>query len=63
MSVDPSTAAPVRDRRKIDKALTERRIIAALPPGWHLIRINWKKSVKVHIADQHGRKKVLFLTA
>ena len=44
---------------KVDKAKTQASIIAALPAGWRLIGINWKKGCKVHVADQHGRAKVI----
>jgi hypothetical protein len=33
-------------------------VIAALPPGWRLIRINWNKGVKIHVTDPHGRKQI-----
>ena len=46
--------------RKVAKQVTEQRIIAALEPGWRLVRVNWKK-MKVHVADLHGRKQVLSL--
>lgn len=51
------------DGRRVSKEKTKRNIIAALPPGWRLIGINWKKGVKIHVTDQHGRKKVLTKTA
>jgi hypothetical protein len=54
---DQPTIAP---RRKIAKGITERRIIAALSPGWRLVRINWKKQ-KIHVADGFGKVKVLSL--
>jgi hypothetical protein len=44
--------------RKVAKGLTERRIIAALPPKHRLIRVNWKKR-KIHIADGFGRVNVI----
>jgi hypothetical protein len=44
--------------RKIAKGATRKRIIEALQPGWHLVRVNWKKR-NVHVADLHGRVKVI----
>ena len=41
--------------RKVSKIITKQRIIEALPKGWHLVRINWKKGGKVFVADTHGR--------
>lgn len=51
------------DGRRVQKEKTKQNIIAALPPGWRLIRINWNKGVKIHVTDPHGRKKVLTRTA
>lgn len=39
--------------RKLAKHLTEQNIRAALPPGFSLVRVNWKK-LKIHIADRDG---------
>jgi hypothetical protein len=41
--------------RKLNKSETEKRIQAALLPGWRLVGINWKKGGKVRAADLHGR--------
>lgn len=41
--------------RRVSKELTTQNIIDALPPGWKLLRVNWKKGIKVHVADPHGR--------
>jgi hypothetical protein len=43
------------DGRRVSKERTKQNIIDALPPGWRLIGINWKKGVKVKLADPHGR--------
>jgi hypothetical protein len=45
--------------RRVSKERTKQNIIDALPPGWKLIRINWKKGIKIHVADPHGRKRVI----
>jgi hypothetical protein len=47
------------DGRRVSKSAPSRNIIDALPEGWRRIRINWKKGVKIHVAAQHGRVKVL----
>jgi hypothetical protein len=49
------------DGRRVDKGTTEQRIIAALPPGFRLVRINWKKGGKIHVVDGFGRKKIISL--
>jgi len=45
--------------RRVSKERTKQNIIAALPPGWKLLRINWKKGIKIHVTDPHGRKHVI----
>jgi hypothetical protein len=45
--------------RRVSKSKTEAAIMASLPPGSRLIRINWNKGVKVHVADTHGRVQVI----
>jgi hypothetical protein len=44
--------------KKVAKEATRKRIIEALQPGWRLVRVNWKK-LTVHVADLHGRVKVI----
>jgi hypothetical protein len=51
------------DGRKVAKGITEQRILAALPPGHRLIRINWKKGGKIHVADGFGRVTIISLRA
>jgi hypothetical protein len=45
--------------RRVAKQTTEDRIIAALPPGYRLIRINWKKDGKIHVVDGFGTRKII----
>jgi hypothetical protein len=33
---------------------TERRIVAALQPGWRLVSINWKKRGKIKVVNGFG---------
>jgi hypothetical protein len=47
--------------RKVAKKLTEQRILEAMPEGHRLIRINWKKGGKIHVADGFGRVTVISL--
>jgi hypothetical protein len=46
--------------RKVSKGLTEQRIIDALEPGYHLIRVNWKKR-RIHVVNGFGTVKVIAL--
>jgi hypothetical protein len=48
-------------RGKIAKGETERRIVAALEPGWRLIGINWKKGGKIRVVNGFGNIKVISL--
>jgi hypothetical protein len=41
--------------RNVSKRITTAQVKAALPKGWHLVRINWKKGGKVFARDTHGR--------
>jgi hypothetical protein len=56
-----SDAQPIA-RGKIAKGETERRIIAALPPRHRLVRINWKKGIKLHIVDGFGKRSIITLS-
>ena len=55
-----SEAQPIAKGR-IAKGETERRIIEALPPGHRLVRINWKKGIKLHIVDGFGKRSIINL--
>lgn len=48
--------------RKVSKRLTEASIIAALPDGHRLIRINWKKG-SIRIVNGFGKVKTVSLRA
>jgi hypothetical protein len=47
--------------RRVAKQVTEDRIMAALPPGYRLVRVNWKKGDKIHAVDGFGNKKIFTL--
>ena len=52
-------ARPVRTG-KIAKKMTESNIVAALPDGHRLVRINWKKR-RIHIVNGFGKRTVVTL--
>lgn len=41
--------------------MTEQVILDALPPRHRLVRINWKKGGKIHVADGFGRIRIISL--
>jgi hypothetical protein len=64
LSSKSSQLASLRDNsldgRKLSKKITAANIIVALPPGYRLIRINWKKG-KIQMRSGFGNVKSLYL--